>query len=61
MHDGDPCHRSRDVKQFLEQENVQVLNWLGNSPDLNPIKYLWNLINVKVAKKYLPALMNFSK
>ena len=36
MHDGDPCHRSWAVKQFLEQENVQVLDWPGNRPDLKP-------------------------
>ena len=40
MHNGGPCHQSRAVKQFLKQENVQVLNWPGNSPDLNPIKNL---------------------
>ena len=57
MHDGAPCHRSRAVRQFLEQENVQVLDWLGKIPDLNPIKYLWNLINIKVAEKY-PSNLN---
>ena len=52
MHDVAPRHRSKAVKEFLEQENVQVLDWPGNSPDLNPIENLWKLIKAKVAEKY---------
>ena len=57
MHDGAPCYRSKAVKELLEQENVQVLDWPGNSPDLNPIENLWNLMKVKVAEKY-PSNLN---
>jgi len=37
MHDGAPCHRSKVVKNFLEQKRIQRLEWPGNSPDLDPI------------------------
>ena len=57
MHDGAPCHRSKAVVEFLEQENVQVLDWPGHSPDLNPIENLWNLMKAKVAEKY-PSNLN---
>ena len=57
MHDGAPCHRSKAVKEFLEQENVQVLDWPGNSPYLNPIENLWKLMKAKVAEKY-PSKLN---
>ena len=57
MHDGAPCHRSKAVKEFLEQGNVQVLDWPGNSPDLNPIENLWNSMKAKVAEKY-PSNLN---
>ena len=50
VHDGDPCHRSRAVKQFLEQKTVRELDWPGNSPNLNPIENLWNLISESCRK-----------
>ena len=49
MHVGAPCHRSRAAKQFLEQENAQVLDWPSNSPDLHPVENSWNLMKAKVA------------
>ena len=40
MHDGVPCHRSKLVGLFLERMTAKVLDWPGNSPDLNPMKIL---------------------
>ena len=40
VHDGAPRHRRKAVKQFLKQKAVQVLDWPGNSPELNPIENL---------------------
>ena len=52
MHDGAPCHRSKMVKKFLEQKNIQMLEWPGNSPDLNPIENLWCVMKNKVSEKH---------
>ena len=38
MHDGAPCHRSKVMKKFLEQKNIQMLEWPRNSSDLNLMK-----------------------
>ncbi|KAG0047379.1 hypothetical protein BGZ89_004953, partial [Linnemannia elongata] len=32
------------VMEFFEQENIAVLPWLVNSPDLNPIEKVWAYI-----------------
>ena len=34
------CHTSRKVKNFINLNNILVLDWPGNSPDLNPIENL---------------------
>ena len=52
MQDGAPCHKSKLVMNFLKKKKVKVLDWTGNSPDLNnPIENLWMLIKDKVAEK----------
>ena len=51
MHDGAPCHRSKIVKKFLEENHVTTLDFPGNSPDLNPNKNLWAKMKDLVAEK----------
>ena len=41
MHDNDPKHKSKLVKKYLENKKVRTLDWLAQSPDLNPIENLW--------------------
>jgi hypothetical protein len=52
QHDNDPKHTARVTKGFL-QENVPItLDWPANSPDLNPIEYVWHLLKTRVERQH---------
>lgn len=36
-----PCHTSKVVTQFMTEHRITILDWPGNSPDINPIENLW--------------------
>ncbi len=39
--DNNPKHTSHSTKEWLKKNEVNVLERLSQSPDLNPIKMLW--------------------
>lgn len=50
MHDSAPCHKAKRITKFLSDNNVNVLSWPGNSPDMNPIETLWAIVKNKLRK-----------
>jgi hypothetical protein len=45
VHDGEPCHRTKPVLEWLHQQDIQIIGpWPGNSPGLNPIEKCWRFI-----------------
>ena len=32
---------AKSVQKLLQEEQVQILDWLAQSPDLNPLEYVW--------------------
>ncbi|KAK3505622.1 hypothetical protein QTP70_021284 [Hemibagrus guttatus] len=54
--DSAPCHKVKMVHEwFYEHTNqFEVLTWPPNSPDLNPVKHLWDVLDKQVRSMEAP-------
>ncbi len=52
MQDNAPCYKSKVVTAFFESEDITMLDWPPQSPDLNPIENLWAIIKVRRQNKF---------
>ena len=44
-------HRARIVQQFLQQNNVDHLDWPARSPDFSPIEHVWDILGQRVRQR----------
>ncbi|ORD98197.1 TCB2 [Hepatospora eriocheir] len=50
MQDNDPKYILRFVSNWLDDKDIQVLDWLQKSPDLNPIEAVLALVKYKLVQ-----------
>jgi DDE superfamily endonuclease len=48
--DNAPCHVSRHTMQFFTTNEIKLLEWPSQSPDLNPIEHVWAFMKKKLGK-----------
>ena len=39
--DNAPCHKSAATRKYLEDAEIDVMEWPPQTPDMNPIKHVW--------------------
>ena len=61
MQDNAPCHKAAEVLEFLKENHVPIMEWLPQSPDLNPIENLWVEFKAAFHKRFTELFNHPSK
>ncbi|GFV13927.1 transposable element Tcb2 transposase [Trichonephila clavipes] len=51
MDDNARPHRNLAVEELLESKDITRMDWPAYSPDLNPIKHLWDALGKRIAAR----------
>ncbi len=48
--DKAPAHNAKSTRAAVANMGMELLDWPGNSPDLNPIEGVWSLLKERINK-----------
>jgi DDE superfamily endonuclease len=48
--DNDPKHTSKKATKWFEDNDINILDWAPQSPDLNPIEHLWQHVKQRLGE-----------
>lgn len=51
QHDNDPKHTAGVVKVWLQENEINIMSWPAQSPDLNPIENMWMIVKRNIGNK----------
>ena len=52
--DNDPKHTSKKTKKWMKDNNITLLDWPAQSPDISPIEHQWVHLKRELAKYPTP-------
>ncbi|KAL4512225.1 hypothetical protein ABPG72_005227 [Tetrahymena utriculariae] len=51
QHDNARPHTGQKVQELFDENNINILPWASQSPDINPIEGIWSFLKWKVERE----------